>query len=243
MSCVGKRNRTDLCHLQNCGSVEGTISFLRFSQCPSTTRCAPKPGHCPLTLARVLAGRPGTRGGVPTGAPERDGARPAWLLRVAGSSRPLAWAARALRPPVPALARALPRPRSDAHFADPGPRLARSLAHPSDCRRAPDPRAGGGRPGGDQCLSRRGPALPWGRPRALLSGRWGGRRSQRAGRGEVSSGAHGVHGSRLRTWMSMCRWRTQRGAGDRFGVKPGHVCFWFTGSVLRGYGLCPLRTI
>lgn len=129
--------------------MEGTISITSVSSALLDTRCAPRTGCCSLTLARVLAGLPGAGGGPRPGTPERDGARPAWLLGVAGNSRPVTRAAGALRPPLPALARALPRPGPDAHVAAPDPGLARPLAHTADCGRAPDPRAGRGRPGGD----------------------------------------------------------------------------------------------
>lgn len=156
---------------------------------PSNTRRAPRRGRCPLTLAHVLAGCPGGRGGACDRAPELDGARPARLLRVTDSPRPLARAARALCPPVPALARALPCPRPDAHVTVPGPGLPGSLARTSDCERAPDPRAGGGRPRGDQRLNHRGPALPRGCPRALPPGRW--ERPQSGTRGGPRGGVLG----------------------------------------------------
>lgn len=116
---------------------------------------------CPLTpAARVLAGLPGARGEPVPGASKRDGARPARLLRVARSARPLARAAHPLRPPLPALPSSLPSHRPDAHVAAPGPELARPLAqrlaHTADCGRAHNPRARRGRPGGDQRLSRLG---------------------------------------------------------------------------------------
>lgn len=172
--------------------MAGTVSFTAVFPEPWDTRSAPRPGRCPLTLARVLAGRPGGRGGPRPGAPERNGAGPARLLRIAGSSRPLPRAAGALCPPLPALTRALPRTRPDPHVAAPNPRLARPLAHTEDCGRAPDPRAGRGQPGGDQRLSRPGTGLPGG-ARAVRWGRWEGPSRRETGRREVPRpGARGA---------------------------------------------------
>lgn len=158
--------------------MEGTISFTSVLPALWNTRRARRPGRCPLTLAHVLTGRPRGRGGPCPGAPERDRAWPAGLLRLASSFRPLTRAAHALCPALPALARALPGPRPNAHVAAPNPWLARPLARTEDCGRAPDPRAGRDQPSGDQRLS-----LPGTRP---LRGR-----SRRAARGGGRPGSPG----------------------------------------------------
>lgn len=173
MSSIARKTRPICLPPSGGGRVEGTVSFTAVFPELWNTRRAARPGRWPLTLARVLAGRPGGRGGPRPGAPERNGAGPARLLRIANSSRPLTRAAGALCPPLPALARALPRTRPDPLVAAPNPRLARPLAHTEDCGRAPDPRAGRGQPSGDQRLSRPGTGLPGG-ARAVRWGRWGG---------------------------------------------------------------------
>lgn len=152
-----------------------------YSQRPRTPGALPDP-LAVLSLipaVRVLAGlsRARREPHARVSRSERDRARPARLLRVAGSTRPLSGAAHPLRPPLPAVPSALPRHRSDAHVAAPGPRLARPLAqrlaHTADCRRAPDPRARRGRPGGDQRLSRLGAPGRRSRPAARGRGRAG----------------------------------------------------------------------
>lgn len=168
MSSIARKTRPVCLPPSGGGRVEGTVSFTAVFPEPGNTRRAPRPGRCPLTLARVLAGRPGGRGGPRPGAPERNGAGPARLLRIAGSSRPLTRAAGALCPPLPALARALPRTRPDPLVAAPNPRLARPLAHTEDCGRAPDPRAGRGQLSGDQRLSRPGTRPSRRRPRGAV---------------------------------------------------------------------------
>lgn len=170
----------------------GTISFTSVFPAPWNSKRAPRPGRCPLTLARVLAGRPGGRGGPCPGAPERDGARPARLHRITGSFRPLTRAAGALGPALPALARALPRPRPNAHVAASNPRLARPFARTEDCGRAPDPRAGRDQLSGDQRLTL--PRIPLrGRPRGAAGGSGEAGVSRKRGEWRFPPGAPGAH--------------------------------------------------
>lgn len=156
MSCVARKTRPIyVCRLP------GEVPPPRYSQRPGMPGTLPEQAGCQLTQAAlVLAGLPRVRGEPRPGASERDRAWPARLLRVARRAGPLAWAAHPLRPPLPALPSVLSRHQPDAHVAASGSGLTRPLAqrlaHTADCGRAPDPRAGGGRPCGDQRLSLRG---------------------------------------------------------------------------------------
>lgn len=138
---------------------------------PSKGSRAPSRAGRPLTPgACVFAGLPGVRGEPRSGASERVGARPSGLLCVAARARPLSGAAHPLRPPLPALARALPGHRPDALVAAAGSQLARPLAqrlaHTADCGCAHNPRARRGRLGRDQRLT----PLPGHPPPAPASG-------------------------------------------------------------------------